>query len=363
MFQLAAKQCVSTRSFVRPSVQCTPVRFSSNRNQNSNSISDYLMRLGRFPSRSNSCINFFPSGSRYVIERFGKFNQVANPGLCVLIPFVDRIAYVVDERELSLLVSPELATTADNVQVSLGGNLYVQFYDAEKASYGATTPIYAVSQFAQSAMRTAVGGLKLDTLFSEREKLNIKVREALAEGTKVWGCKVIRFEITDIEPVDKNVAQSLHKQSTTERDKRETILVAQAFKEKTELEAAAYAFKQTTEAKGDAEKTKIIADAQAYKTLQNAKAEQESIRLLAAAMNEAGGIDSMKTRLSSQYFDTLKSLGSKSTIIIPHNLGDISGMIAAGANVFSNLKSSNPTTETPCPTKNKTNSNSFTDKV
>jgi regulator of protease activity HflC (stomatin/prohibitin superfamily) len=327
----------------------------SQRNQNVNSASDHLMRLGKFPSRSNVGINFLSSGYKYVVERFGKFSKVEQPGLCFLIPFVDRIAYAVDERELCIRIDPELATSKDNVQVSLGGNLYVQFYDAEKASYGASTPIYAVSQFAQSVMRTAVGGLKLDTLFSERASLNTEVRKALSEGTEKWGCKVIRFEITDLEPVDQNVAQSLHKQSTAEREKREKITSAEAFKQETELKADAYKYKQITEAQGDAEKTKIAADADAYKTLKRAEAEQEGIRLIASAMNEVGGFESMKTRLSSQYFDTLKSLGGKSTIIIPQNLGDVASMVAAGQSVFSNLDSTRKDSVKPVTNENDMN--------
>jgi regulator of protease activity HflC (stomatin/prohibitin superfamily) len=328
----------------KPITKLNVVRYSQpthSRNQNANQSSDYLMRIGKFSSRPNVCINFLSAGCKYVVERFGKFSRVENPGLCFLIPFVDRIAYVVDERELCIRIDPELATSGDNVQVSLGGNLYVQFYDAEKASYGASTPIYAVSQFAQSVMRTAVGGLKLDTLFSERAALNTKIREELAEGTLKWGCKVIRFELTDIQAVDQNVAQSLHKQSTAERERREKIISAEAFKTETQLKADAYKYKQITEAEGDAEKTKITADADVYKTIKLAEAERQSIGLIASAMEESGGYDSMKTRLSIHYFDTLKTLGGKSTIIIPQNLGDVASMIAAGQSVFSDLNHSN----------------------
>lgn len=310
----------------------------------SNSASDQLMRLGKFPGRGNYLANFLPAGSKYVIERFGKFNRVEQPGLCILVPIVDKISYVVDERELCIRIDPELATTSDNVKVSLGGNLYVQFYDAEKACYGASTPIYAVSQFAQSVMRTSVGGLILDTLFKERAILNVKIKEALFEGTEKWGCRVIRFEITSLDPVDKHVAESLHKQSTAERDRREKIITAEADRKQTELNADAYKYKQIAEAQGDAEKKKISADADAYAILKKAEAEKEGINLIASAMNSVGGSGSMNAKLAQQYISALEKMGGRSTVIIPQNLSDIASMISVGSTVFKDL--TNKGTET-----------------
>ena len=134
---------------------------------------------GQFPSIRNKFINFLPSGYDYVIERFGKFSTVRKPGLNILIPFIDRIAYVVDNRELCLRIDPERATTEDNVMVKLGGNLYIKFYNPENAAYGAFRPIYAVSQYAQSVMRTAVGDIELDKLFKEKGHLNLMVKKVL----------------------------------------------------------------------------------------------------------------------------------------------------------------------------------------
>lgn len=299
-----------------------------------------LMRLGKFPARRNWGVNFLRSGSKYIIERFGKFNRVENPGLSYLIPFVDKIAYVVDERELCLRIAPETAMTDDNVAVTLGGNLYIQFFDAEKAVYGASHAIYAVSQFAQAVMRTSVGGYKLDKLFSERTHLNSKVRAELEEGAQKWGCRVIRFEITDLDALDKNVSQALHKQSSAERSSREKIIAAEASKKETELVADGYKYQQIAQAKGDAEKVKLDADANAYKITAQAEAERKSLDLIAEALNKPGGKETMMAKLSEKYFDALKHLGQNSTIIVPQNLGDISSMIAAGHAVF---KESNKT--------------------
>lgn len=274
----------------------------------------------------NSVINFLPAGRKYVIERFGKFHRIALPGLRFLVPLVDKIAYVVDDRELCFRIDPEQATTKDNVGVELGGNLYIQFCNAERAAYGATNPIYAVSQLAQSVMRSSVGGIQLDRLFAERAIINQLVVEHLSdEVVGKWGCHVLRFEITDLCATDSVVADSLHKQSTAERDRREKIIAAEAHQQEVKLTADAYLYRQTTEAQGDANKIRVIAEAQA-----------NSVRAIAQAIQQPGGQDAVATRLTQEYFKTLEQLGKSShtTLVIPQNLADVSSMVAVGKTVL-----------------------------
>ena len=336
MFGVRVLRNIKNTTHLLKQLNVNQVRGFSVQSSSSNKIDNKILRTGRFSSQINKVINFLPAGHNYVIERFGKFHKVATPGLNILVPFVDQIAYAVDTRELCLRIDPEAATTEDNVRVNLGGNLYLQFADAEKASYGASNPIYAVSQLAQSVMRSAVGKIKLDKLFSERNILNETVIKNLSEDVVgKWGCKVLRFEITDLEAVDKAVIESLHKQSTAERDRREKVIAAEAYqrdteiraeanKKKVELEADAYRYQKITHAQGEAESIIKIAEAQ-----------KEGLRMLSEAVSVNGGQTAVTTRLTEQYLATLKAFGEKgNTLIIPQNMGDVSAMLAMGKTVL-----------------------------
>jgi len=298
---------------------------------------DPMIMTGQFPSYPNKIINFLPAGYEYVIERFGKFSRVVSPGLTILIPFIHRVAYAVDTRELCLRIEPQDATTEDNVNITLGGNLYMRFIDAERAAYGANKPIYAAAQLAQSVMRSSVGSRKLDVLFKERSALNSEIKTALDEKDIVqkWGCEVLRFEVTDLIPSDSMVLQSMNKQSVAERERREIQTTAEAAKRRVELEADAYRYKQTAEAEGDAAKVRLQADAHAYSIQIQAQAEAQRIEIFAKALSATAGNEAAKLLLSQQYISEFGNLARETnTIVIPQNLGDLTSMIAAGSAVF-----------------------------
>jgi len=338
-FNKIIQQNMLSRYSTRLASRCMQNRLSFKQQYRAiHSINDKLKEQGRFPPMYNSLLNFLPSGHMYVIETFGKFSSVRKSGLNLLIPFIQKIAYVIDERELCFRIDPEVATTRDNVMVKLGGNLYLRFYDAEKAAYGSSTPIYSACQFAQSAMRTCVGDLALDKLFSERNEINIRVTQALKNGTDKWGCEIIRFEITDLSPIDNSVIHALAKQSTAERERREKIIAAEALQREIQIKADAYAYQQKIEAEGESQKTKILADADYYKTTRAAEAEKNSLLLLASSLTDENGPNALQARLSTRYIDAIEQVGIKSkTVIIPHNLGDISGMIATGKTILEKL--------------------------
>ena len=317
---------------------------TSKRVYSDDSMPDKRVTFGRFPSMMNWGINFLPAGHEYVVERFGKFHSVQKPGLCLQIPFIDKFSYVVDTRELCIRIEPEIATSADNVFVTLGGNIYLRFFDTHNAAYGASKPLYAASQFAQSVMRTAVGDLNLDKLFSERGHLNTMVKAHMEEGIKKWGCEIIRFEITDLEPVDRAVKDSLHKQSTAERDRREIEITAGAHKKKVELEADAYKYQQVAEATGDAEKVKLAADASAYEIEKKAKAQENSINMIGSALQGESGDKVVKYLLSKDYIQEFGKLANQSnTMIIPQDMSNLASMIGTGYSVFDKI--TNKTTE------------------
>ena len=294
-----------------------------------------LLKRRKFPGTMNTVINVLPQGSVYVVERFGKFHAVKEPGLRILLPWIDKIRYVVDQRELSFRVDPEHAMTQDNVQVRLGGNLYVQFDDAYKAAYGASEPVYSVVQFAQSAMRTCIGGLKLDKALQERNTINERVTEAINKGAANWGCKVLRFEITDLFPTDKAVEDSLHKQSTAEREARERIITAEAKKRQTELETDAYKYQQETKAKGEATNIQLLAKAEADRILMLAEAQKKALEMTAEAIQSEGGLDAVKMKLGSQYIDSLgQILKNNNTIVVPQTFSDIPSVLSVASRIW-----------------------------
>ena len=149
---------------------------------------------------SNTVLNIVPQGHKYVVERFGKLHAVQDSGLFIAIPLVDNIAYVIDMRERALDIPPQSAITRDNVSVEVSGNLFVRFYDAEKAAYGALNPLYSVTQHAQSAMRSAIGEMELDEILHGRARLNAMIRGSLQEAAEPWGLEIRRYEITEITP-------------------------------------------------------------------------------------------------------------------------------------------------------------------
>ena len=345
------------KSLLKSSIKQSPFLRSNlliSNNYNPNFIrknSDNIFKYGKFNSRGNYGINFLPSGHSYIVERFGKFTgTIHNPGLAYLIPFIDKIAYVVDNREMTLRIDPQPATTEDNVMITLGGSLFLKFYDPVKACYAVTTPIYAAQQLAQSLMRTSVGKLRLDKLFQERGQLNSNITESMKEGASAWGCEIIRFEITDLKPIDDAVTDALHKQSTAERDRREKVINADAFKQEVEAQSNAYKYKQTTEASGNADKIKIETEAQVFNIMKKAEAEAYSIKINALAQKEAlemigeaikkeGGESAVLKQLSEKYIEQLGNLAKASnTIVIPQNLADVSSLVASGYSAYKNLK-------------------------
>jgi regulator of protease activity HflC (stomatin/prohibitin superfamily) len=280
-----------------------------------------LMQDGRFVGATNHVVHFVPEGSQLVIERFGRFHSVRQSGITFLLPFLDRIAYVVDSRLMCFIIDPKDAYTKDNVSVEIGANLFVQFNDARQTAYGSSNPVHSVIQLAQSIMRSSVGELKLDQLNSERSHLSKQILSQLAPHRLAeLGAIVHGFEISSLKPTDAAVRDAMHNQATAERERLAIIITAEARKKQTELEADAYYYRQTKQADADAKKTEMLARSQA-----------ESIRLFAQQLSCAEGQQAAAAFLSEKYFETLKVMGSQahSTIIVPQTLSDISSVVTS----------------------------------
>ena len=169
--------------------------------------------------RNNTVLNICSQGEKIVIERFGKLHSIQDSGWFIAIPLVDNLRFAIDMREKALSINPQSAITKDNVQVSVSGNLFCQFVDAEKAAYGSTNPIYAVRQHSQSAMRAAIGEMELDQILHARAQLNQVIKATVQEAAKAWGIEIRRYEITEIL-LDRFITESMDKQAAAERDRR-----------------------------------------------------------------------------------------------------------------------------------------------
>lgn len=284
-------------------------------------------------------IKMVPQQSAWVVERMGKFNQTLTAGLHFIIPYVDKVAYKHSLKEEAVDIPSQSAITRDNVTLVIDGILYLKITDAKQASYGVQNPRYAVTQLAQTTMRSELGKMTLDKTFEERESLNINIVQAINEASTVWGIQCLRYEIKDITPPD-NVRRAMELQVAAERQKRAEILdsegkrqaqinIAEGGKRDVVLQSEAALTDQINRAKGEAEAILAVAGATA-----------EGIRLVAASIDDAGGEKAVALRLAEQYIDAFAKLAQETnTILLPANTGDIGSMVAQALGVFKKIQS------------------------
>ncbi len=172
---------------------------------------------------AKTSIKFVPQNRAYVVERFGKYNKSMVAGLNFLLPFFDKIAYDRSLKEQAFDVPSQSAITRDNISLVVDGVLYLKVLDPYKASYGVDNYVYAVTQLAQTTMRSEIGKIELDKTFEEREVLNINIVASINEAAGPWGVQVLRYEIKDIEP-PRTVLEAMERQMKAEREKRAVIL-------------------------------------------------------------------------------------------------------------------------------------------
>ncbi|KAJ1328198.1 SPFH domain-containing protein [Microdochium nivale] len=285
---------------------------------------------------ANTVIRFVPQQTAWIVERMGKFNRILEPGLAILVPFIDRIAYVKSLKESAIEIPSQSAITADNVTLELDGVLFTQVFDAYKASYGVEDAEYAISQLAQTTMRSEIGQLSLDHVLKERQQLNTNITAAINEAAQAWGVTCLRYEIRDIH-APPAVVEAMHRQVTAERSKRAEILesegqrqsainIAEGKKQSVILASEAIRSENINRATGEAEA--IIMKAKATANGIDAVA-----RAIASGGESAQGAVSMN--VAEKYVDAFAKLARESTaIVVPGNVGDIGGMIATGLSVY-----------------------------
>ena len=278
-------------------------------------------------------IRVVPQQHAWIVERLGRFYAVLEPGLNFVIPFVDRVAYRHDLREIPLDVPSQICITRDNTQLQVDGILYFQVTDPKLASYGSSNYVLAITQLAQTTLRSIIGRMELDKTFEERDQINIAVVAALDQAAASWGVKVLRYEIKDLTP-PAEILRSMQAQITAEREKRAVIATSEGRRQ--EAINVAIGARESAIAKSEGEKQAEInvAQGEAQATLVKAEAQAKAIRLIADAIESPGGLASINLRVAEEYVAAFAGLArTNNTLIVPANVGDMAGLIATAMKV------------------------------
>src|SRR5258705_19406 len=275
-----------------------------------------------------------PQQNAWVVERLGKYSTTLNAGFHILVPFLDTVRYKHSLKEVALDVPEQVCITRDNVQVAVDGVLYFKVLDPARASYGISDYTYAISQLAQTNLRSEIGKIELDRTFEERTNINMMVVTEVDKASEAWGVKVLRYEIKNINP-PQDVLAAMEKQMRAEREKRALILQSEG-----QRDAAinnAEGDKQQVIKASEAKKQQNIneAEGQSAAIMSVAKATAEGIRQVAEAINMAGGRDAMQLRLAEEYIKQFGLLAKAGTsMIVPATVSDVSSMIAMATSIL-----------------------------
>lgn len=270
-----------------------------------------------------------PQQTAFVIERFGKFHKILNPGLNFIIPFIDRVAYKHSLKEIPLDTPSQVCITRDNTQLSVDGVLYFQVTDPQRASYGTSNYLIAITQLAQTTLRSVIGKMVMDQTFEERDLINTQVVAAVDEAAVNWGVKVLRYEIKDLTPPEA-VLQAMQRQITAEREKRAVIFESEGRKQEQINIANGERGAAIAKSEGEKQSEINIAEGKAQATLMMAKASAEAIRQIAVATQTVGGDTAVNLKVAEQYIEAFGKLAKEgNTLIVPNNLGDISSLVSS----------------------------------
>lgn len=269
-----------------------------------------------------------PQKSALLIERFGKYHRILEPGLNWVVPFIDRVAYRHSLKEEAVSIPNQTAITHDNVTISIDGVLYMQIEDPYAASYGIGDAVYALIQLAQTTMRSEIGKLSLDKTFAERDALNQAIVSAINTAAGPWGVKCLRYEIRDITPPSA-IRSAMEMQAEAERRKRAEVLQSEASRQSEINLAEGRRQAAILEASGAAESIRLKAEATA-----------EGLKAVAQSLNEQGK-DAASLQVAEKWITAWEKIAKESsTIIVPANPGDASSMVAQGLSIFQKLSHS-----------------------
>ena len=269
-----------------------------------------------------------PQQHAWVVERLGKFHATLTPGLNLLLPFIDRVAYRHSLKEIPLDVPSQVCITRDNTQLTVDGILYFQVTDPMRASYGASNYIVAITQLAQTTLRSVIGKMELDKTFEERTSINTAVVNALDEAALNWGVKVLRYEIKDLTP-PAAILHAMQAQITAEREKRALIAASEGRRQ--EQINIATGEREAFIARSEGEKQAEINNAQgeAAAIVAVAEANADAIRKVAQAIREPGGEQAVQLKVAEKAVEAYSQLAQKNnSMIVPGNMSEVSGLIA-----------------------------------
>jgi len=279
-------------------------------------------------------VRIVPQQSAYVVERFGRFNGVLEPGLNLIIPFLDRVAYMHSLKEVPLDVPEQVCITKDNTQLAVDGILYYQVTDPRLASYGSANYVLAITQLAQTTLRSEIGKMELDKTFESREDINRQIVAALDEAGRNWGIKVLRYELKSLTPPE-SILRAMQQQITAEREKRaviaksegqrqEQINIAEGERQSAILESEGEKQAQINKAQGEATAIRVIAEATAA-----------GVRAVAEAISDKGGMDAANLKVAQQYVEAFGNLAkTTNTLIVPAGAADVATMLATAMTVL-----------------------------
>ncbi|XP_042251169.1 stomatin-like protein 2, mitochondrial [Thunnus thynnus] len=290
----------------------------------------------------NTVVLFVPQQEAWVVERMGRFHRILEPGLNFLIPLLDRIRYVQSLKEIVIDVPEQSAVSLDNVTLQIDGVLYLRILDPFKASYGVEDPEYAVTQLAQTTMRSELGKLTLDKVFRERESLNSNIVHAINQASDEWGIRCLRYEIKDIH-VPPRVKESMQMQVEAERKKRATVLESEGTRESAINVAEGRKQAQILASEGEKAERINKAAGEAQAVLAKAEAKSKAIRMLSEALTEQNGNAAASLSVAEQYVSAFSKLAKESnTILLPSNSGDVSSMVTQAMTIYSTLAKTAP---------------------
>ena len=279
-------------------------------------------------------IRVVPQQHAFVIERLGKFHEVLEPGLNFVWPVLDRVAYRHDLREIPLDVPSQICITKDNTQLQVDGILYFQVTDPRLASYGSSNYVVAITQLAQTTLRSVIGRMELDRTFEERDHINAQVVEALDQAAANWGVKVLRYEIKDLTP-PKEILHAMQAQITAEREKRAVIATSEGRQQEQINLAAGARAAAIAQSEGVKQAEINTAQGQAAAILSIAEANAKAIRQVAEAINAPGGISAVNLKVAEQYVAAFANLAkTNNTLVVPTNLADLATLVTSATTMF-----------------------------
>lgn len=284
-------------------------------------------------------VKVVPQQHAWVVERLGKYNGTLTPGLSFLMPFVDKVAYKHLLKEVPLDIASQVCITKDNTQLQVDGILYFQVTDAMRASYGSSNYIIAISQLAQTSLRSVIGKLELDKTFEERDIINAQVVQAIDEAALNWGVKVLRYEIKDLTP-PKEILHAMQQQITAEREKRALIAASEGRRQ--EQINIATGEREAFIARSEGEKQAVINKAQgdAQSITAVAEATAGAIERIAAAIRQPGGAEAVQLKVAEKAVEAYSRVAADATttLIVPSNMTEVSALIASAMKMVQTTK-------------------------